>query len=90
MWVCWPGSALLSLSPFVPALSSLCLPFPPYPLPALPLPAHCCPCTPPPHTHTQAGNGVRKAVEEMVDVVYDPVLNCYYDAKTGQYYELKS
>ena len=48
------------------------------------------PLHPPPHTHTQAGNGVRKAVEEMVDVVYDPVLNCYYDAKTGQYYELKS
>ena len=30
------------------------------------------------------GNG-----EEMVDLVYDPVLNCYYDQKTNKYYELK-
>ncbi|KAG2436077.1 hypothetical protein HYH02_011588 [Chlamydomonas schloesseri] len=28
--------------------------------------------------------------ESMVDLVYDPVLNCYYDGSTGQYYELKT
>lgn len=28
--------------------------------------------------------------ESMVDLVYDPVLNCYYDGNTGQYYELKT
>ena len=27
--------------------------------------------------------------EEMVDLVYDPVLKCYYDQKTNKYYELK-
>ena len=27
--------------------------------------------------------------DEMVDLVYDPVLNCYYDHKTNKYYELK-
>lgn len=29
------------------------------------------------------------APEVMVDVVYDPVLGCYYDAKTNMYYDLK-
>ncbi|KXZ42223.1 hypothetical protein GPECTOR_179g246 [Gonium pectorale] len=28
--------------------------------------------------------------EAMLDLVYDPVLNCYYDGATGQYYELKT
>lgn len=27
--------------------------------------------------------------EEMLDLVYDPVLNCYYDQKTNRYFELK-
>eukprot|EP00955_Chlamydomonas_euryale_P064687 359052-Chlamydomonas_euryale.AAC.2 len=30
-----------------------------------------------------------RAGEEMVDLVYDPVLNCYYDTKAKKYYELK-
>lgn len=28
--------------------------------------------------------------EPTLDLVYDPVLNCYYDSASGQYYELKS
>ncbi|PNH10430.1 hypothetical protein TSOC_002824 [Tetrabaena socialis] len=38
-----------------------------------------------------AGGGVVAPAggEAMLDVVYDPVLNCYYDGATGQYYELK-
>eukprot|EP00798_Chlamydomonas_sp_ICE-L_P026396 gene26396-17490_t len=27
--------------------------------------------------------------EEMLELVYDPVLNCYYDSKTNQYFQLK-
>lgn len=26
----------------------------------------------------------------MLEVIYDPVLNCYYDPQTNSYYELKS
>lgn len=37
-----------------------------------------------------AGGVKRNGGEEMVDLVYDPVLNCYYDAKTNKYYELKN
>ncbi|GAX76862.1 hypothetical protein CEUSTIGMA_g4308.t1 [Chlamydomonas eustigma] len=33
--------------------------------------------------------GMKAAGEEMVDLVYDPVLNCYCDIKTNKYYELK-
>ena len=33
--------------------------------------------------------GPGRGGEEMVDLVYDPVLNCYYDQKTNKYYELK-
>jgi hypothetical protein len=29
-----------------------------------------------------------KEQEEEVEVVYDPVLNCYYDPNTHEYYEL--
>ncbi|GFR48952.1 hypothetical protein Agub_g10966 [Astrephomene gubernaculifera] len=38
------------------------------------------------------GGGVVAAAggEAMLDLVYDPVLNCYYDSTTGQYYELKT
>ena len=25
----------------------------------------------------------------MMDLIYDPILNCYYDAKANRYYELK-
>jgi hypothetical protein len=28
--------------------------------------------------------------KEEVELVYDPVLNCYYDHKTHTYYELKN
>ncbi|GIM07055.1 hypothetical protein Vretimale_11292 [Volvox reticuliferus] len=28
--------------------------------------------------------------EAMLDLVYDPILNCYYDGATGRYYELKT
>lgn len=28
--------------------------------------------------------------DEMLDLVYDPLLNCYYDHKTGTYYALKT
>ena len=27
--------------------------------------------------------------EEEVDLLYDSALNCYYDPKTGNYYEIK-
>lgn len=27
--------------------------------------------------------------EEELELVYNPVLNCYFDPKTGQYYQLK-
>jgi hypothetical protein len=33
-------------------------------------------------------NNVNAGEEETVDVVYDPVLKCYYDPKTNNYYEL--
>jgi len=26
--------------------------------------------------------------EDVLDLLYDPVLNCYYDPKTRKYYEL--
>jgi hypothetical protein len=26
---------------------------------------------------------------EELDLMYDPMLNCYYDPKTNKYYELK-
>jgi hypothetical protein len=35
------------------------------------------------------GGPQQPAGEEMVDLVYDPVLNCYYDHKTNRYFELK-
>nr|CAB3227123.1 uncharacterized protein C3orf67 homolog [Phallusia mammillata] len=28
--------------------------------------------------------------EEMLELLYDPCLNCYFDPKTGKYYELKT
>jgi len=28
--------------------------------------------------------------EEMLDLLYDPCLNCYFDPKSGKYYELKN
>ena len=28
--------------------------------------------------------------EEMLDLMYDPCLNCYFDPKTGKYYELRN
>lgn len=36
-----------------------------------------------------AGGSMMQGGEEMVDLVFDPILNCYYDAKTNQYFELK-
>jgi hypothetical protein len=32
----------------------------------------------------------RHEEKEEVELVYDPVLNCYYDHKTHTYYELKN
>ncbi|KAJ1625590.1 hypothetical protein T492DRAFT_879912 [Pavlovales sp. CCMP2436] len=26
--------------------------------------------------------------EDVVDLLYDPTLNCYYEPRTGKYYEL--
>jgi ABC-type Fe3+-hydroxamate transport system substrate-binding protein len=37
----------------------------------------------------RTGGPQQPAGEEMVDLVYDPVLNCYYDHKTNRYFELK-
>ena len=31
-----------------------------------------------------------QADEKEVELIYDPVLNCYYDHKTHTYYELKN
>lgn len=28
--------------------------------------------------------------QQMLDLMYDPTLNCYFDPKTGKYYELKN
>ena len=28
--------------------------------------------------------------DTMLDLMYDPCLNCYFDPKTGKYYELKN
>lgn len=32
--------------------------------------------------------GIKKGEENMLEVVFDPVLNCYYDPKTNSYYDL--
>lgn len=34
-------------------------------------------------------NGEENDDTEMVEVIYDPVWNCYYNPKTNAYYELK-
>ena len=34
--------------------------------------------------------GIETDEEEMLDLMYDPCLNCYFDPKTGKYYELKN
>lgn len=31
-----------------------------------------------------------EADDKEVELIYDPVLNCYYDHKTHTYYELKN
>lgn len=36
------------------------------------------------------GVAERKGNEEQLDLLYDSHLNCYYDPKTGKYYELAS
>ena len=28
--------------------------------------------------------------EQDIDLLYDPILSCYFDPKTGKYYELKN
>ncbi len=43
--------------------------------------------------HTEEEEDRRQAsprVDKEVELVYDPVLNCYYDHKTHTYYELKN
>ncbi len=37
----------------------------------------------------QGGQPPAPAGDEMVDLVFDPVLNCYLDQRTGQYWELR-
>jgi hypothetical protein len=32
--------------------------------------------------------GRASQAEEMLDLVYDPVLNCYFDGKSGKYFQL--
>lgn len=39
-------------------------------------------------TNTEAADEAGQAREEL-DLMYDPMLNCYYDPKTNKYYELK-
>jgi hypothetical protein len=34
-------------------------------------------------------NGTGKEPDNLLEVIYDPVLNCYYHPKTNSYYELK-
>ena len=37
----------------------------------------------------QDGNSLRESGrEDDLDLMYDPILNCYYDPKTNKYYEL--
>ena len=54
------------------------------------------PYSPPFHSANTQNNEVKKleetkgssAQKNMLEVVYDPVLNCYYDPKTNSYYDL--
>lgn len=42
------------------------------------------------HTrHTESDGGHEPEAEDELDLLYDPCLNCYFDPKTGKYYELK-
>jgi hypothetical protein len=68
--------------------------------------AHADPLSPPPQqppsasTHTSSGGSVHTDAEpatpgggeedEDLELMYDPVLNCYYDPRTNKYYELKT
>ncbi|CAK8682363.1 unnamed protein product [Clavelina lepadiformis] len=38
----------------------------------------------------KSSNGAETDEEEMLDLMYDPCLNCYFDPKSGKYYELKN
>ena len=38
----------------------------------------------------KSSNGAETDEEEMLDLMYDPCLNCYFDPKNGKYYELKN
>jgi len=37
-----------------------------------------------------SNTGIETDEEEMLDLMYDPCLNCYFDPRTGKYYELKN
>jgi len=39
--------------------------------------------------HAAAGAGGAGGAGDVMELIYDPVLNCYYDAATSQYYEIK-
>ena len=39
--------------------------------------------------HADAGAGGAGGAGDVMELIYDPVLNCYYDAATSQYYEIK-
>jgi hypothetical protein len=41
-------------------------------------------------TEEEVSEHCRHEEKEEVELVYDPVLNCYYDHKTHTYYELKN
>lgn len=41
-----------------------------------------------PSDQSGGGGGNSDYDEEELDLLYDPVLNCYYDPQTHKYYEL--
>ena len=38
----------------------------------------------------EGANGDTRENKEEVELIFDPVLNCYYDYRTHTYYELKN
>merc|ERR1712216_20441 len=69
---------------------------------SMPLPGGPCASAAPPHishvdesalgwSHdpTAEAEMAREDGREELDLMYDPMLNCYYDPRTNKYYELK-
>mmetsp|Transcript_7061 Transcript_7061/g.18164 ORF Transcript_7061/g.18164 Transcript_7061/m.18164 type:complete len:461 (-) Transcript_7061:1671-3053(-) len=41
------------------------------------------------HARMQTGEGSSESEEDALELVFDPILQCYYDPETNRYYELK-